>query len=61
MRGIVVVESEAEYKVWVASRQPQYVAAQGFAIGAGNTTAPAATLAQADSTVKAAGTTTSMR
>jgi cytochrome c oxidase subunit 2 len=61
MRGIVIVESEAEYKVWLAGRQPQYVAAQGFANGGGNTTAPAATPAQADSTVKAASTSTSMR
>lgn len=29
MRGTIVVESEAEFKVWLASKQPQYLAAQG--------------------------------
>ena len=28
MRGTIVVESEAEYKVWLASKKPQYAAAQ---------------------------------
>jgi cytochrome c oxidase subunit 2 len=28
MRGVVVVETEAEYKAWLAGKQPQYVAAQ---------------------------------
>lgn len=61
MRGIVVVESEAEYKIWLASKQPQYNVANANANGAGNTTAPAATPAATDTTAKAAGTSTSMR
>ena len=61
MRGVVIVESEAEYKVWLASKQPQYVAAKAFANGAGNTTAPPATPATADTTAKPAATSTSMR
>lgn len=43
MRGTIVVESEAEFKVWLAKQKPQYVTATG-----GSTT-PAAT--PADSTV----------
>jgi cytochrome c oxidase subunit II len=56
MRGTIVVESEAEYKMWLASKPPQYVAAQQ---GKGSGT-PAST----DSTRAAgagAGTTTSMK
>lgn len=33
MRGTIVVETEAEYKMWLASKQPQYVAAQQGAGG----------------------------
>lgn len=29
MRGTVIVESEAEYKAWLAGFKPQYIAAQG--------------------------------
>jgi cytochrome c oxidase subunit 2 len=61
MRGIVVVESEAEYKIWLASKKPQYVAAQAFANGGGNTTTPPTTPAQADTTKAAGATSTSMR
>jgi cytochrome c oxidase subunit II len=61
MRGVVVVESEAEYKIWLASKQPQYNVANANANGAGNTTAPPATPAAGDTTAKAAGTSTSMR
>jgi cytochrome c oxidase subunit II len=64
MRGVVVVESEAEYKIWLASKQPQYNVANANANDAGNTTAPAApaaTPATTDTTAKAAGTSTSMR
>lgn len=56
MRGTIVVESEAEYKMWLASKPPQYVAAQQ---GAGGGT-PGST----DTTRAAgagAGTTTSMK
>jgi len=61
MRGTIVVESEAEYKIWLASKQPQYNVANANANGAGNPTAPAATPAATDTTAKAAGTSTSMR
>lgn len=61
MRGTVVVESEAEYKVWLAGKQPQYVAAHPPANSGGNTTAPATTPAATDTTAKAAGTSTTMR
>jgi cytochrome c oxidase subunit 2 len=47
MRGTIVVESEAEFKVWLAKQTPQYVAANG-----GSTT-PAAAPAKTDSTVAA--------
>lgn len=29
MRGVVIVESQAEYNAWLASKQPQYLAAMG--------------------------------
>lgn len=45
MRGTIVVESEAEFKVWLAKQTPQYVTANG-----GSTT-PAATPATKDSTL----------
>ncbi|MBD0368011.1 MAG: cytochrome c oxidase subunit II, partial [Flavisolibacter sp.] len=31
MRGTIIVESEAEFKVWLATQQPQYVKAQSMA------------------------------
>lgn len=34
MKGFVIVETEAEYKVWLASKKPQYVLAQQGAAGA---------------------------
>lgn len=43
MRGTIVVESEAEFRVWLAKQTPQYVTATGGA-------APAATPATTDST-----------
>jgi len=61
MRGTVIVESEAEYKVWLASKQPQYVAAQGFANGSGNTTTPAAAPATTDTSAKVPVNSTSMK
>jgi cytochrome c oxidase subunit 2 len=51
MRGTIIVESEAEYKVWLAQKKPQYqVAMQGAQ------TAPAA-----DTTVSTTGAQTSMK
>ena len=44
MRGTIVVESEAEFKVWLAQKTPQYVTATGSG------TAPAAKPATTDST-----------
>lgn len=44
MRGTIVVESEAEFRVWLAKQTPQYVTATGAAA------APAATPATTDST-----------
>ncbi|MGN6398810.1 MAG: cytochrome c oxidase subunit II [Flavisolibacter sp.] len=44
MRGTVVVESEAEHKVWLAKQTPQYVTAMG------TTSTAAATPAKTDST-----------
>ena len=44
MRGTIVVESEAEFRVWLAKQTPQYVTATGGAA------APAATPATTDST-----------
>jgi cytochrome c oxidase subunit 2 len=64
MRGIVIVESEAEYKIWVASKQPQYVAAKAFANGENTSTAPPATAGEAaadTTTAKPAPASTSMR
>lgn len=50
MRGVIVVESEAEHRVWLAKQTPQYVVAMG-----GNTepAATAATAAKKDSTSSA--------
>jgi cytochrome c oxidase subunit II len=45
MRGTIVVESEAEHKVWLAKQTPQYVTANG------GSAAPAAVPAKTDSTV----------
>jgi cytochrome c oxidase subunit 2 len=53
MRGTIVVESEAEYKVWLATQPKQY----DVAMGATKTNAPGA----ADSTAKNAGTSTTMK
>lgn len=61
MRGTVIVESEAEYKVWLASKPKQYDKAMALINGAGNTTAPAATPAAADSAIKVAGNSTTMK
>jgi cytochrome c oxidase subunit 2 len=52
MRGTVIVETQAEYDAWIASKQPQYVAAMG-----GGQATPATT----DSTAAAAGTTQTMK
>jgi cytochrome c oxidase subunit 2 len=45
MRGTVIVETEAEYKAWLATKQPQYIAAMGEAApatpGKDSTAAPA--------------------
>lgn len=30
MRGIVIVETEAEFKIWLASKKPQYLVAMGM-------------------------------
>lgn len=57
MRGTVIVESEAEYKVWLAGKKSQYSVAMAAANGGGNTTAPAAP----DSTAKTAGNSTTMK
>jgi cytochrome c oxidase subunit II len=56
MRGTVIVESEAEYKVWLASRKPQYAAAMEAAKG-GTNLQPAA----ADSATKVSANSTSMK
>ena len=56
MRGTIVVESEAEYKMWLASKTPQYVAAQQGA-GGGTPNSTATTRAAGAGT----GTTTSMK
>jgi len=29
MRGVIVVESQAEFKAWLAQKQPQYAIANG--------------------------------
>ena len=50
MRGVIVVESEAEHKIWLAKQTPQYVHANG-----GGST-PAAAPAKADSSTVAVGT-----
>lgn len=59
MRGTVIVESQAEYKAWLATKQPQYMAAQGAAgpaSGAGPSdtakVAPTATPAAASTTMR---------
>ncbi|MEO6070076.1 MAG: cytochrome c oxidase subunit II [Chitinophagaceae bacterium] len=54
MRGVVLVETEGEYKVWMASQPKQYNVAMA---DANKESAPAAT----DSTAKSAGTSTSMK
>jgi cytochrome c oxidase subunit 2 len=56
MRGTIVVESEAEYKMWLASKTPQYVAAQQGA-GGGTPNSTDTTRAAGAGT----GTTTSMK
>ncbi|MGZ3839523.1 MAG: cytochrome c oxidase subunit II transmembrane domain-containing protein [Flavisolibacter sp.] len=48
MRGTIVVESEAEHRVWLAKQTPQYVLATGT--GAEPAAAPGATPAKTDST-----------
>ncbi len=48
MRGTIVVESQAEFKVWLAKQTPTYVAAHGG--GAAPATTPAATPSKTDST-----------
>ena len=53
MRGTIVVDTEAEYKAWLASKQPQYLAAKA----ASGSAAPAA----ADTTANAAGSSTTMK
>lgn len=56
MRGTVVVETEAEYKIWLASKKPQYEVAMAAADGGA---APATT--NTDSTAKTTATSTTMR
>jgi cytochrome c oxidase subunit 2 len=57
MRGVVIVETEAEYRLWLASKKPQYVVANaGGTAPAGGTTP-----ATADTTAAAAGTSTTMK
>ena len=53
MRGTIVIESQAEYNVWLASKKPQYITAKGSAL-------PAAVPAK-DSTAVMGATGTSMR
>src|SRR5215217_2776114 len=48
MRGTIVVESQAEFKVWLAKQTPTYVAAHGG--GAAPATTPATTPSKTDST-----------
>src|SRR5215216_759576 len=48
MRGVIVVESQAEYNAWMAKHEPQYITANG----GGTTPAPAIQPAAADTTVK---------
>jgi cytochrome c oxidase subunit II len=43
MRGVIVVESQAEFNAWLATKQPQYLAAMG-ANGDGVALPPAGTL-----------------
>lgn len=57
MRGTVIVESEAEYKIWLAAKKPQYQVA--MAAAAGNNAAPTQT--NTDSTAKTTGNSTTMR
>jgi cytochrome c oxidase subunit 2 len=63
MRGTIVVESQAEYNIWLASKQPQYVVAQGGAsTPAGATPAGTDTTTTAPATAPAAaGSTTTMK
>jgi cytochrome c oxidase subunit 2 len=53
MRGVIVVESQAEYNMWLASKSAQYLAAHGA------TTAPAT--GTKDSTAAGGGSATTMR
>jgi cytochrome c oxidase subunit 2 len=57
MRGVIVVESQAEYNVWLASQKPQYLAAHPEAAPA-TTPAPAAPAAD---TTKVASNSTTMK
>ena len=56
MRGTVIVESEAEYKVWLAGKKSQYEVAKAAAAGGGAPTAPTT-----DSTTKVAANSTTMK
>ena len=47
MRGVIVVESQAEFDAWMAQQKPQYEAATG-----GNNPAPANAAPKTDSTAK---------
>jgi cytochrome c oxidase subunit II len=58
MRGTIVVESEAEYKAWLASKKPQYAAAMETMKGGGTTIQASADSAAA---VAAPGTSSTMR
>ncbi|WP_345257985.1 cytochrome c oxidase subunit II [Flaviaesturariibacter amylovorans] len=42
MRGVVIVETQEEYNAWIATKQPQYLAAKGGAAPAAAPAAPAA-------------------
>jgi cytochrome c oxidase subunit II len=57
MRGTIVVESQAEYKAWLASKQPQYLTAMGDQA----TPAPATGTPAATDTTAGAGSTTTMK
>jgi cytochrome c oxidase subunit II len=59
MRGTIVVESQAEYNIWLASKQPQYQVAQGGAAtpAGASPAAPNAT----DTTAASAGSARTMK
>lgn len=58
MRGVIVVESQAEFNVWMAGQKPQYLAAHPEEAPA---TKPAAGATPAGDTTKVAGNSTTMK